>query len=223
MQLRWRIAQFFELFWWKFYLAGKGKTDYLQWKKAYWKDFLEKSGLVLPLGATVLDAGCGPAGIFAVLQDFQVDALDPLLDDYEKQLPHFSRVDYPGVRFFNQTLESFEPGMQYDAVFALNAINHVSDLHLCLDRLAGLTKSGGLLIVSVDAHNYTCLQALFRLIPGDILHPHQHTLPGYERMLRERGFTLTRTVLIRKQPIFAYYLLVNELKGNPANVTEPPG
>ena len=208
MSIRWRIAQFFEIHWWRRYLGEKDKVAYLAWKKAYWQQFLADSGIQLAPGAMVLDAGCGPAGIFTVLDPQQVDALDPLLDRYEASLPHFRRGDYPSVRFFNEPLEQFAPGRRYTAIFCLNAINHVADLGACFDRLVALTEPGGTLAVSIDAHNFGSLKRIFRLLPGDILHPHQYDLTEYQAMLTQRGCTLGRTVLVKKELIFNYYLLV---------------
>lgn len=220
MNLRWRIAQFFEVRWWQRYLRQRDKTSYLDWKRRYWFDFLKKSGIQIPPGATVLDAGCGPAGIFTVLEQQTVDALDPLLDRYEKRLPHFRRSDYPNVRFFNQALEIFDPTNEsagatnsrsgtrcYDFVFCLNALNHVADLPRCLNQLVALTKPGGTLAVSIDAHNHRWLKHLFRLVPGDILHPHQFGLEEYKAMLTTRGILLEQTFLTKKGGIFNYYLL----------------
>lgn len=207
--VRWRIAQFFELRWWKRYLANKDKQAYLDWKRAYWQRFLGLSGIEIAPNARVLDAGCGPAGIFTILQAREVHALDPLLDHYEAELPHFHRADYPQVRFFNQPLENFTPaGEGYDVVFCLNAINHVADLEAAFDRLVALTRPGGTLAVSVDAHNYWLLKRIFRLVPGDILHPHQFDLMEYESMLTRRGLRVERTVLVKKELIFNYFLLV---------------
>ena len=210
-QLRWQIAQFFELYWWRFYLANKPKKEYLAWKKAYWKAFLQKVGLELPANARVLDAGCGPAGIFTILDQQQVDALDPLLDQYAKKFPHFSPEDFPNVQFFNQPLEQFFPEKKYDVVFALNAINHVAELDTCMDRLVALTQPGGYLFLSVDAHRYRWLRRLFQLLPADILHPHQFTLEEYQDMLSRRGAKILRTVPLRSERIFNYYLLVAQL------------
>jgi hypothetical protein len=36
MLLRWKIAQWFELQWWKRYLSGKSKEEYIAWKTNYW-------------------------------------------------------------------------------------------------------------------------------------------------------------------------------------------
>ncbi|HRI58801.1 MAG TPA: class I SAM-dependent methyltransferase [Saprospiraceae bacterium] len=208
MNLRWHVAQFCEIRWWRRYLARRDKTVYLDWKRRYWLDFLQKSGLHLPPNTGVLDAGCGPAGIFMILHDQTVDALDPLLHRYEILLPHFRRSDYPQVRFFNQRLEDFFPDRTYDLVFCLNAINHVADLPHCLDRLAALTRPGGVLALSVDAHNFHWIKRLFRLLPADILHPHQYDLEEYRAMLTGRGFVPDKTVLMKKGSIFSYHLLV---------------
>lgn len=215
MNLRWKIAQFFEIRWWQHYLSGKDKTVYLAWKKNYWKSFLLQIGINPAAGEKVLDAGCGPAGIFTVLSTQQVDALDPLLDLYRKRIPHFQPADFPWTQFFCQRIEDFFPVNQYDTVFCLNAVNHVSNLPLCLDRLVGLTKPGGLLVLSVDAHNIPLLKRLFRLIPGDILHPHQYDLAEYEAMLTARGVRIERKVLIKKAWIFGYWVLVGRTSVRP--------
>lgn len=208
MNLRWRFAQFFEIRWWRFYLSSRNKTAYLTWKRRYWIDFLHQSSLDIPSRATVLDAGCGPAGVFIALENQTVYALDPLLDQYEKSLPHFRRSDYPHVRFFDTPLEDFFPENTFEFVFCLNALNHVADLPRCLDRLAALTAQNGTLVVSVDAHNHVGLKRLFRLVPADILHPHQYDLVEYRTMLATRGLQVTRETLIKKEAIFNYYLLV---------------
>ncbi len=208
MQLRWQIAQFFEIRWWQHYLSGKEKNDYLNWKKNYWRGLLDRLELPVPENASALDAGCGPAGIFTVLEGSKTDALDPLLERYERELPHFQRTDYPTVRFFCQPLELFEPEQPYDLVFCLNAINHVADLEVCFDRLVACTCPGGSLVLTVDAHNYGWLKRIFRAFPGDILHPHQYDLPEYEAMLTRRGLRIVRRELLKKERIFSYYALV---------------
>lgn len=208
MNLRWRCAQFFELYWWKRYLNHQDKTAYLHWKKNYWSGFLQKSGIILPQGANVLDAGCGPAGIFTILDEFRVDAVDPLIDRYCSTLPHFHPADYPHVRFFSQPLESFCQHKKYEVVFCLNAINHMAELNNSLDRLVSLVMPGGYLLLSVDAHNFNSVKRLLQFIPADILHPHQFSVPDYTKMLCERGLQIERTILIKKSRIFSYYLFV---------------
>lgn len=189
--LRWKIAQWVEGLWWRNYLKKKDPAQYAMWKRGYWKSYLAKIEAVAPLKPDdrILDAGCGPAGIFMVLESHKPDAFDPLLDLYEK-LPHFGRDMYPQVNFSIDQLEGYKAASPYDAVFCMNAINHVDDLAASYDALAAATKSGGTLVVTIDAHKSRFWKPIFRLIPGDILHPHQYDEAEYAAMLTQRGFTV---------------------------------
>jgi 2-polyprenyl-3-methyl-5-hydroxy-6-metoxy-1,4-benzoquinol methylase len=211
MTFRWKIAQAAEIRWWQSYLKNKPTTDYAVWKTKYWQDLLAEIGLATSIteGSKILDAGCGPAGIFMIFKNQTVDALDPLLDDYEAKLPHFKRENYPNVQFFSQPLESFSDKKAiYDTVFCLNAINHVADLQQAFDVLVDATKAGGTLVVSIDAHNYAFLKTIFQALPGDVLHPHQFDFAEYSAMLTSRGCRIERTLLKKSEFIFNYYVLV---------------
>ncbi len=208
MKLRWKIAQAAEIRWWQNYLKKKTKGEYLAWKKDYWTKFLADTGIEIGKDDTILDSGCGPAGIFIIFDENKVDALDPLLEQYEEKLEHFNSSDYPNVNFINAPFEKFEMKQPYDKVFCLNAINHVSDLELCFDVLAASVRRGGTLICSIDAHNYSFFKHIFRALPGDILHPHQYDLEEYQKMLTDRGFTIEKSILADKQFFFDYYVLV---------------
>lgn len=206
--LRWKIAQSAEIRWWQRYLQRKPASEYLKWKQAYWKTFLQQCGIFLKTGETALDAGCGPAGIFTILKDHKVDAVDPLIDRYDEKLDHFKKSSYPNVTFFAETIEDFKPEKPYDFVFCLNAINHVDSLEICMDKLVDCLRPGGKLIISFDAHNHQLFKRIFRLIPGDILHPHQHDLKEYKHMLVSRNLTIANELLYRKSFLFNYYVLV---------------
>ncbi len=208
MKLRWKIAQAAEIRWWQSYLSGKPKADYEQWKHKYWQNLLTQIGVSPQKEEHILDAGCGPAGIFMAFKNQKVDAVDPLLDQYEEKLAHFDKNQYPNVRFFSQPLEKFQNPEPYDTVFCLNAINHVSDLDLCFDKLVSHTKVGGKLVVSIDAHNWSFFRHLFRAVPGDILHPHQYNLKEYEDFLIDRNCEIEKPVLIDKAFFFDYYVIV---------------
>ena len=216
MALRWRIAQFFELFWWRRYLSGQDKTAYLAWKRAYWRQFLDRFDLWPPPDTGVLDAGCGPAGVFIILREMQVDALDPLLTAYERRLPHFSRADYPKVTFFETGLEHFFPEKKYDTVFCFNALNHVDNLRQSILQLSRLLQPRGKLVLTIDGHRKKWLRNLFRLFPGDILHPHQHTAMDYRRLLEKQGFFIEKEETVKCGLIFDYVLFVAILPQNDA-------
>ena len=70
--LKWKIAQTLEYKWWQNYLKKKNTAEYLSWKETYWNNLLAEIAAFLPLlkGNKILDAGCGPAGIFMALNEF---------------------------------------------------------------------------------------------------------------------------------------------------------
>jgi 2-polyprenyl-3-methyl-5-hydroxy-6-metoxy-1,4-benzoquinol methylase len=208
--LRWKIAQSAERKWWKNYLKSKDVAQYLNWKKNYWTDFLIQCGndFLLPSNATILDAGCGPAGIFMVFPHQQVTACDPLIDHYQADLAHFSKDNYSNVHFVNSSIENFTSDQLFDTIFCLNAINHVQDINKGYDVLCQLLKPNGTIVVSIDAHNFPILKKIFKALPGDVLHPHQYDLQEYESFLTNRGLTITMSKRIKKEFIFDHYIIV---------------
>lgn len=209
--MRWKIAQWFERQWWKNYLKNKPIEEYLKWKTNYWHQFSESINVLPNANIKVLDAGCGPAGIFTILRDQSVIAIDPLLEVYAEEIPHFEKTRYPQVNFIQSGLESIDYQEEFDLVYCLNVINHVEDLSKTLNNLSRALKSKGTFVLSIDGHNYQFLKKLYRLIPAiDILHPHQYDLKEYQEMGLALGLELKNTVLITKRPIFNYYALVFE-------------
>ncbi|MDF1868265.1 MAG: methyltransferase domain-containing protein [Saprospiraceae bacterium] len=208
MNLRWKIAQAIEFRWWQQYLKKKPVSDYLAWKKDYWKTFLEKIDIHPIKEDKILDVGCGPAGIFIVLPDVEVDAVDPLLDQYEENLPHFNKENYPNTIFLTTPFEDLNSAKKYDKIFCLNAINHVSDLKKCFQKLNELLGENGTLILSIDAHNYSLFKYIFRALPGDILHPHQYDLSEYKDMVSDLGMTIQKTVLYKQEFFFNYHIII---------------
>ena len=207
MNLRWQLAQWAEIQWWKRYLKKREPQAYLEWKFRYWSDFLERTKTSPAPGARILDAGCGPAGIFMALSNCQIDALDPLLDHYAA-LPHFEPKNYPWTDFHAEDLENHSIGAIYDQVFCLNALNHMRDIPGSVRKLFRALKPGGKLVVSVDAHNKKFLRSLFRSIPMDVLHPFQEDLSGYRKLFFEEGFFEFNAICYKKGLIFDYWILV---------------
>lgn len=207
MRWRWKVAQAAEIRWWQYYLKNRPKEEYLSNKKEYWRRILNELALQIEPDSSILDAGCGPAGIFILLDQYEVDAVDPLLDQYEAQLTHFSRANYPNVRFFDLPLEQFESEKKYDVIFCLNAINHVDDLDRSLHTLVRSTKAGGQLFISTDAHNYSFFKRLFRLIPGDILHPHQYDIGEYCALIEAKGCVIQEVKKLKQHFFFDYYII----------------
>ena len=61
---KWKLAQFLEIRWWRRYLSGKDEAAYREQKIDYWKRICAVLDIDVPPGSQVLEAGCGPAGIF---------------------------------------------------------------------------------------------------------------------------------------------------------------
>lgn len=206
-RLRWRIAQVLELIWWKRYLWSKDRSEYYAWKKAYWNHFLDRYQIRIAAGARILDAGCGPAGIFIVLDPYEVHALDPLVERYERQLPHFQKKDWPHVNFLPIPLESLQTPPFYDLIFCLNAINHTDQIEKAVQNLSAAAAPGARMYLSVDAHRFSWIKAVLQLFPFDILHPHQRMVSDYIALLEKNGFLLLDQHTVRRGWIFHYYLL----------------
>jgi ubiquinone/menaquinone biosynthesis C-methylase UbiE len=209
---RWKISQWFERRWWQRYLDKKNPADYIAWKQQYWKDFLQKTELEAPdLQPPIIDIGCGPAGIFTILNYNGVTALDPLIHQYENDLEIFEKKQYPNVRFIASDFESYDfGGEKFATVFCINAVNHFIHLRKSMQKLSEVTSENGVLILSVDAHNYAFFKYLFRCLPMDILHPHQFDLAEYLAMLKEEGFAIRKTYLHRKSFFFDYWIIKAE-------------
>ncbi|NNC94703.1 MAG: class I SAM-dependent methyltransferase [Chitinophagales bacterium] len=205
--IRWGIAQKAEINWWKRYLATKPVGEYLQWKKNYWLDFLDKLGFSLNdlSGKKILEVGCGPAGIFTILTESDVTAIDPLLENYSSKIHHFNPSEYPNVNFQNGSIEEYIESRSFDLVFCINVINHVRDIKGSIRNIRKVLDPGGELVISIDAHNYSILKHLFRLTQLDILHPHQFDIDEYQKMLH--GFETSKVECLKDRFIFNYYAL----------------
>ncbi len=208
--IRWRIAQFFELIWWKQYLNKKKPEEYRAWKCNYWhKLFVDlRPELNVENATQVMDLGCGPAGTYLVITDKKLTAVDPLMDEYENNLAHFNKADFPNATFIKSSMESFVPTEKADLIFCMNAINHVKNIDIAFDKLKECALPNATLVLSIDAHNYTLFKFLFKLIPVDILHPHQYDLKEYQQLLEKRGFKIIKIYLAEKHFLFNYYVLV---------------
>ena len=207
--VKWKIAQQLEYKWWSRYLEDKNPEAYLKWKLSYWQDLLKSVEEVIPLPEqkTVLDAGCGPAGIFMALHNNDVTAIDPLLNKY-KEFIHFDETKYPFVTFQQCTIEELNEKEKFDYIFCLNAINHVNDLELSYDKLISALKPNGYFIVSTDVHRSSFLKKIFQWIPGDMLHPHQYSMEEYDAFLKERRMKIIKNMLYKQELIFDYIITI---------------
>jgi len=212
-KLKWRLAQELEYKWWQQYLHKKDPAQYLQQKKAYWLQVLSsiEDPVLTGTNQSILDAGCGPAGIFIALDQHRLTALDPLLDRY-RNLPHFNAAAYPWTTFIQSPLELLADKEQYDTIFCMNAINHVNDIALCCQRLYEALKPGGCLVLSTDAHRFSFLKKIFQWLPGDMLHPVQLDIDEYKKHLTDLNLDIKNSIRYKEAGIFNYYILIARKK-----------
>ncbi len=215
-RLKWKLAQNLEYKWWQRYLKNKDVSEYLQQKTNYWNKLIDSIADCLPSlnGKKILDAGCGPAGIFMALKNNEITALDPLLHKY-KELPHFIPDQFPWTGFINSSIEVLNETEKYDLIFCMNAINHVNDIDLCYKNLSRALKPGGFLIISTDAHRSQLLKKIFQTIPGDMLHPIQLDINEYQHFLKQASLEIIKNILYKKEQIFHYYITIAK-KADPA-------
>lgn len=208
--LRWHVAQQVEINWWKKYLSAKDKNHYQQYKKTYWKQLLNqiKCNIFPDKLEHILEVGCGPAGMFILLDQYKVHALDPLIDKYESKLLHFKKSNYPNVEFINTSFEKFLSHKIYKLIICMNVLNHVQDISMCSRKLIQLLDNKGFLLLSIDSHNYLIIKYLFKAIPLDILHPHQYDLNEYKNMFKQSGCKVMETICIRKGFFFNHHVLL---------------
>ena len=135
-------------------------------------------------------------------------ALDPLLEQYNQDLAHFDFDNYQSIEFKALPFERFENTASFDVVFCLNAINHFRDFKWSISKLKQLVSPGGYLVLSIDVHNYSFFKHIFRLLPGDALHPQQHSSEDYLNLLEDKSFVISKHHVKDKGFIFNYEVLV---------------
>ena len=204
---RWKIAQFAERWWWKSYLSKKDPAEYREWKEGYWLSVLQKIGYKKEdFYGRIADIGCGPNGIFQLFEkSHQISLIDPLLDDYIL----FDTFNTPSKsELFSMKIEDFEGRIDHEFIFCFNAINHMRDMSSALQKMVDILSENGTLILSCDVHNWSLFYQTFRIIPGDILHPHQITKKEMDSLLNRHGLAINQCQLLNKKAIFSEYVWV---------------
>lgn len=105
-------------------------------------------------------------------------------------------------------IEDFKGKMDHKFVFCLNAINHMHDMSIALQKMMDILSENGTLILSCDVHNWSLFHKIFRFIPGDILHPHQITKKEMDSLLTRHGLAIKQCQLLNKKAIFSEYVWV---------------
>jgi 2-polyprenyl-6-hydroxyphenyl methylase/3-demethylubiquinone-9 3-methyltransferase len=151
-------------------------------------------------GLSALDIGCGGGLVSEPLarMGFSVTGIDGGEKNIKTASIHAAQsglaIDYRAIT----AEELAASGAQYDAVFALEIIEHVADVPLFLESVAKLVKPGGMLVMStlnrtIKAYGLAIIGAeyVLRWLPRGthdwkkFLKPHEIALP-----LQREGLTL---------------------------------
>lgn len=120
--------------------------------------------LQLPLdvfrGMKLLDVGSGPMPSAEVFEDCKLYCLDPLI-------PNYIRAGYPlhyyreNTRFVYAYAENMPfKNDFFDAVIAVNAIDHVDDIYLTAKEIGRVLKPNGMLRMHMHYHKKTTIEPL---------------------------------------------------------------
>jgi ubiquinone/menaquinone biosynthesis C-methylase UbiE len=109
-------------------------------------------------GKTLLDLGCGPLPWSVAFEDCRIVGIDPLIAAYEEAgfpLSEFTdRITF--VRGFAEDMPF--PASSFDAVIAVNSIDHVDDFARSTEEIKRVLKPGGVLRMEVHYHPPTRLE-----------------------------------------------------------------
>ena len=110
------------------------------------------AAIKLPCKAKILEAGCGPGGNIALLQEFgEVSAFE--LDEQAR----LACVQDTGIACRNGSLPDNNPfadSRQYDLVVALDVIEHIHADVEAIRSLASCIAAGGSLLITVPAYQW---------------------------------------------------------------------
>jgi 2-polyprenyl-3-methyl-5-hydroxy-6-metoxy-1,4-benzoquinol methylase len=152
------------------YAHSNPLIEYLFWERV--KEAC-KHALTMPKGSRMLDFGCGSGVLSYMLakNDFDVMATD--LDFGPISLVK-EKIKFPdSIEFFEGDIINKElPGHQFDAIFALDVLEHINNIPDYIDLFRRLLKPDGIIIVSGPTENI--LYKIGRKIAGDEFTGHYH-------------------------------------------------
>ena len=218
MTLKWKRAQKKELECWSYNQPRISGPRYMALKREYWKNIMKTTGISLSSltrpGVSVLEAGCGPTGVFILFSQKQknYDILDPLLDEYESLYAHAFNA---GTKFAC-ALEELEAKKSYDIILVINAIDHCQDITAFLAKLHQLLAPGGKVYIAVNTHKRKWTAALWRLFQP-LLEPHHpfHFTTAQFKTLFERLFRVVEVADIEEDVLWINRRAARELPQAP--------
>lgn len=144
-------------------------------------------------GATLLDVGCGAGQVLQLAGDAGWQATGVELSE---SLATIARQNAPGATIIQEDIIRINPAAigQFDAIIALDILEHVLDPAAFVGRLRALLRHGGRLVLHTP--NASSLRARLQGRQWNMLIPEYHfhlfAPAALDRLLRSAGFTKVR-------------------------------
>jgi len=140
------ITEFYEHYW----LHPEAEPEHGQLVEPRQKMLCEALSQV-PLGARVLDSGCGHGGFTAFLSQLGYDAVGI---DISGTAIGFARQHYQGMRFEVASLDDGLPfeNEAFDAVWCTEVLEHLFDVQVALAEINRVLRPHGTLVLTTPYH-----------------------------------------------------------------------
>lgn len=149
-QIRWQLAQEYELNWWKGYRKG------LEWYRAFSQEIedLTKPFLDINQETKILEIGAGPAGALTFLKSNNKYAIDPL-EDFFSTKEEWVRFRDPKVRYQKGKGEELPYDEDFfDLIIIDNVLDHCENPMLVLDEMNRVLKKDGIIFFRQNVYNW---------------------------------------------------------------------
>lgn len=158
-------------------------------------------------GGSALDVGCGTgAYTVEVARDFErVDAIDVEPNRIEELNSHLTGTDLASkVRATTMSAERLDfPSMSFDAVLAIEVLEHVEGLDASVEEIRRVLKPGGLLYVSAPNRLFPIETHMIQVgrhdIAGRFVPFLPYVAPLHRRLARARNFTAREIGMLMKR------------------------
>lgn len=132
---------------------------------------------------TVIEVGCGPAGVVPFLKNATAIGVEPLVEEYRKLWD----LSNDNVEYICSEIESFEPDKKADVVICWNVLDHVSDIETATRKLHDMLKPDGELWLLINLKDY---RGYWKIFKGslELAHPFKVNIVSISRHMRKHGF-----------------------------------
>ncbi len=137
------------------YFNARQNENHLEFKRLMWDLFFKKINSVLMKDKyTCLEAMCGYAEGYKILNQYTSLKLEYTGFDYSQELVRIANEIYPDLKIIHGNILNYTDKNKYDLVILLGGLHHVySNVEKALQNINKLTEQGTLFINLEPTHN----------------------------------------------------------------------